>query len=513
MKMKAGYYFDLMIVTVALGANLIVVAGMQYIWMPLLPSFIAFNNTLNDFIRNVENGIVYYGIVHALSFIIPSLLIIHYIIPVSVFLNQADAVPDEKLQIRIIRTPLVTALLGALGWVIGLISSNSVYFTFTEEIVPKDWFIGNMTAVTLAMVTFIFVFYTVEFFIRRYFQKPFFPDQKISHIRNKVNIDTRTRFMLLFFSSGITPSTIFLVVLIAKTESVYELILISILIGVLLASSFVIYILVSSEFERQLSEMKSVTEDILKSNYKRRLSVTSADDLGFLAEGINEMSEGLFEKERMYDIFGRIVDPEVRDHLLKSGSDAGGETRQVTVLFTDIRGFTGLSERIPAENIVRLLNIYFEKLSSIIKNNKGMVNKFIGDAVMGVFNAPLENQEHRMCALNAAAAILRETESLNRQLSEAGLPEIKIGIGLHSGQVIAGTVGSADRQEYTVIGDTVNTASRLESLNKKTGTTLLFSREVLQENDSEDFSGYTINRIGKVKVRGRAEPVEVFTFV
>jgi class 3 adenylate cyclase len=143
-----------------------------------------------------------------------------------------------------------------------------------------------------------------------------------------------------------------------------------------------------------------------------------------------------------------------------------------------------------------------------------MVNKFIGDAVMGVFNAPLENADHRNCALNAAAEILMEIESLNAQLALQNLPEIHIGIGLHSGMAVAGTIGSSDRQEYTVIGDVVNLASRLESLNKKLKTDVLFTSQIAESADEQTLMqafDFEVNRLGRVQVRGKEKPVEIYT--
>jgi adenylate cyclase len=295
------------------------------------------------------------------------------------------------------------------------------------------------------------------------------------------------------------------VIYLSSTGGIEQPGLFAILILVISLTSLEIFLSVSSQYEIQLNHMKETVAEILKGNLSGRIDVVSEDELGYLAEGFNEMSLGLAEKDKIYETFGRVVDPEVRDYLLRSHIDPGGEIRDVTVLFTDIRGFTGLSERLSADKIVALLNRYFDTINSILRNNGGMINKYIGDAVMGVFNAPLENTDHKRAALRSGHDIILAIQALNQELINLDLPAIDIGIGIHSGFVVAGTVGSRERQEYTVIGDTVNVASRLEGLNKDLQSQILFTKEIA------DTALFPVRSLGIYPIRGKEQTFELFT--
>ena len=204
---------------------------------------------------------------------------------------------------------------------------------------------------------------------------------------------------------------------------------------------------------------------------------------------------------------------------------SGGETLEVTVMFCDIRGFTTLSEKMAPEKIVALLNEYFTGLEKCVARHGGVINKYIGDAIMVLFGAPIPSATHASDAL-AAALEMRETLSgMNKGWKERGLPEIRFGIGLHSGPVLAGNIGAANRMEYTVIGDTVNTASRIEGLCKTCQTDLLLSQSAAdliqaQKAARTETAGKTetaaaalpvLTFVADAEIRGRKEKVRVFT--
>jgi adenylate cyclase len=206
----------------------------------------------------------------------------------------------------------------------------------------------------------------------------------------------------------------------------------------------------------------------------------------------------------------RFLAPEVveeisrKPELLKQTT----ETRIATILFADIRGFTTLSEQHPASEIGRILNAVFEQLTSAIMDNQGMVDKYIGDAIMGVFGVPVASENHALQAARAAIDMHRRLEALNKSLAkEVGQP-LAIGVGIHTGEVIAGAIGSSRRFEYTVIGDTVNVASRIESLTRKYSTGILLSAQTakLIENDLPLEEVVTT-----AQLKGRKQPVSLYT--
>ena len=205
------------------------------------------------------------------------------------------------------------------------------------------------------------------------------------------------------------------------------------------------------------------------------------------------------------DIFGKNVSPQIRDYLLKGNIHLGGEKLCATVMFCDIRGFTTLSENMPSEKVVLLLNEYFTGLEKCITRHNGIINKYIGDAVMAIFGAPLPSDTHAFDAYKAALDMKAELIELNKSFSSKGLSELRFGIGLHSGTLLAGNIGTENRMEYTVIGDTVNIASRIEELCKTYKTDLLIS-ETTAKNLIESH-GIKLDFIGASEIRGRTEKI------
>lgn len=215
------------------------------------------------------------------------------------------------------------------------------------------------------------------------------------------------------------------------------------------------------------------------------------------------------ETDRISNIFGRFVSDRVRDRVISGDLKLGGESAQATILFCDIRNFTGLTENEKAENVVDMLNSFFNEMVHPIMQYGGTLDKFMGDSMMAVFGPPEGHEDHAARALRSAEIIQRKLEAFNKIRSINNLPEIRIGIGISSGEVVAGNIGSHDRMEYTVVGDPVNTASRLEKLTKRSGSTLLFSEFTLNSlSDKEEFS---YRKIGLLKVRGKKEPVRAYT--
>ena len=214
------------------------------------------------------------------------------------------------------------------------------------------------------------------------------------------------------------------------------------------------------------------------------------------------------EKRKMKRLFGQYVSRDVYEQLVANPDLArlGGQRRQMTVLFSDIRGFTTVSERGEPEEIVGMLNEYFTRMVDIVFAHKGTLDKFVGDMVMALFGAPLDDPQHAEHAVDAALEMLRELQRLNAKWTAEGRPPLDIGIGISTGPMIAGNIGSEAIMSYTVIGDAVNLGSRLESLNKEYGTRIIISeatREVLPDR-------YVFRPLGEVVVKGKTRPVAIF---
>jgi len=214
------------------------------------------------------------------------------------------------------------------------------------------------------------------------------------------------------------------------------------------------------------------------------------------------------EKRKMKRLFGQYVSRDVYDQLVANPELArlGGQRRQMTVLFSDIRGFTTVSERGEPEEIVGMLNEYFTRMVDIVFANKGTLDKFVGDMVMALFGAPLDNPDHAQHAVDAALEMIRALNRLNEKWAAEGRPALDIGIGISTGPMIAGNIGSEAIMSYTVIGDSVNLGARLESLNKEYGTRIIISqatRDALPDR-------YFVRPLGDVLVKGKTRPVAIF---
>ncbi|MFL6530983.1 MAG: adenylate/guanylate cyclase domain-containing protein, partial [Chthoniobacterales bacterium] len=239
--------------------------------------------------------------------------------------------------------------------------------------------------------------------------------------------------------------------------------------------------------------------------------VRQEDEIGSLAESFNQMSEGLAERDRVRDLLGKVVSPEVAAELLRKDVVLGGEEREVTVLFSDLRAFTTMSERLSPHDMVAILNRYFTRMSAIVEKHGGVVDKYVGDALMALFGAPLANPDDADRALRTALEMTAGLDELNAEWIARGLSPLEVGIGVNTDIVIAGNMGSETRLNYTVIGDGVNLASRLEGLTK---TPEYQTRIVISASTLARASGrYRTRRLGEVAVKGKSNATEIFALL
>lgn len=230
---------------------------------------------------------------------------------------------------------------------------------------------------------------------------------------------------------------------------------------------------------------------------------------GFLVRWISTNLREAFLKLRQRETLIRFLPKDVVD-LIDAGAltmELGGKEIKATILFADIRNFTSISEKHAPSEILRMLNQYFSAMAEIIFRNGGMIDKYIGDAIMAVFGAPRPAEDDARRALNAAREMDAALEDLNHRLASEGLETIRTGIALHTGVVVAGNIGSLQRMDYSVIGDAVNLTSRLEGLNKQFKTRLLFSDRTRQEIMDD----LPCQFVARAQIRGKSEPVDVYT--
>ncbi len=250
------------------------------------------------------------------------------------------------------------------------------------------------------------------------------------------------------------------------------------------------------------------TQHVAAGDYTQRIDLQRDDELGQLSTAFNQMTAGLAERDRVRDLLGKVVSPEIATQLLQSDLKLGGEEREVTILFSDIRDFTTLSEKLAPTELLALLNRYLDRMSTIVEKHGGVIDKYIGDAIMALFGAPVSAADSADRAIAAAREMAAALATLNLELAAEGKPPLMFGIGINTARVIAGNMGSKTRLNYTVIGDGVNLASRLEGLTKDPvyGTRIIISEATVLAARSAPAA----RELGEVKVKGKAQAVKIF---
>lgn len=421
------------------------------------------------------------SLIMALSFSIPTVIGTLYVVPImrDPAAARAGLVPAKRAGRRLLSSPLFMGLLSILGWMINAagffaaaaIKGIETSTAFTVRLVMEKVFVG--------MLCFVMSYYALDTIHRRWFIPRYFGAARLSDYGSPLSPSVSTRFAVHFFAIAFFPLfivTLYLLKLAGDSGSAAKVMgPYAVIASLLLVACAALSALLARSFRLPLDAMRAHAGRVGTGDYEGGVAVRTIDELGRLGEAMNDMTAGLRERERIRETFGRAVDPRVRDHLLDGGADRGGSVHRATILFCDIRGFTSISERLAPETVVLWLNRYFERMSACVSAEGGIVNKFIGDAVMAVFGVPAALPDHAGAALKAAVAMRKARAALNRELEADGFPPIHAGIGIHTGDVMAGTIGSSERMEYTVIGDAVNIAARIEKLCKTTGKDILAS--------------------------------------
>ena len=238
------------------------------------------------------------------------------------------------------------------------------------------------------------------------------------------------------------------------------------------------------------------------------VGIALAGIIACVGRALFELASEALDRQRLRRAFSGYVSPHIMEEILDGSLQAGlhGKRQRICVMFSDIRGFTRRSESMEPEDVISMLERYFERMTDAIQSRSGTLDKFMGDGIMAFFGAPKELDDPCQRAFEVAKDMIGRLDDLNQELASEGLPPLAIGIGLHIGEVVVGHVGSQARHEYTAIGDAVNVASRIEGLTKELGCPILFSEETLHElGDVED-----VVDLGEQSVKGRQTAIRLF---
>jgi adenylate cyclase len=291
-------------------------------------------------------------------------------------------------------------------------------------------------------------------------------------------------------------------------ESLHRLMPVLAYVMVMSVGLFVSLIAISSRgFLGPIRRIAAAMDAIAEGDLDIHVPIETGDVLGILGEHLNDMVNRLRERFHLEAAFGKFVDPSLAAHAASGNMRIEGKRQTLSVMFTDVRNFTALSEVQEPTALVDCLNRYFEAMVPCVTRHGGSLNKFLGDGIMALFGAPGPVADHAEAAVRASLDMVEALKGFNRDQRERGLPEFAIGIGISTGTVIIGNIGSSERLEFTAIGDTVNTASRLEGLTKSMGATILV--------DAETRAGVgdslRMEYLGHTSVRGKVNALEVFT--
>jgi adenylate cyclase len=370
-------------------------------------------------------------------------------------------------------------------------------------------------------VTTTFVFLTVEHLWRRRLPA-FFPDGDLSVVRGVPRFPVRARLLIIFFAVSIVPLSILavlsytraLALLGAEPAAAAEIVdglqlIILFILVVGIASGVGLALFTANSVAAPLKHLETAMADVGRGDLGRHAPVVAKDEIGAVTEGFNRMVQGLREREMVKETFGKYVTPEIRDEILAGRIRGEGELTEATILFADLRDFTPWVEATEPRQVVRDLNAYFTEMERAIRAHGGLVLQFIGDEIEAVFGAPITSPDHAARAVRAAVEMRARLRAWNARREAAGRPPLRNGIGIHTGTVLAGNIGGADRLSYALVGDPVNLASRIQGLTKDFRADILISDATRSRLDGT----VAVEALPAVRVKGRAEEVTIYKVV
>lgn len=426
--------------------------------------------------------------------------------------------PPPSIQKLVLNRPAISASVTLFVWLVGGLLSGVIVGVGTHagRFNWSAFLQTSLGSVVVGPITAALLYFAIERVWRS--ELPlFFPEGSLSEIE-AFRLTVRRRLLVLFGTS--TLPLLFL----AVTTYTYAVQMIraprpatllpnllrleAFTVGVGLFVTLVLAGTLGVSLIESLQALSRHMDAVREGNLDQQMPVMSNDEFGRLAEGFNAMVEGLQREEVIHRLFKLYVTPQVADYALQHGAERGGQLIEATAVFTDIRGFTSLTERMEPEALIALLNRYFEAMSAVVIQHGGLVNKFGGDSLLAVFGTPLNPmQDHALEAVRAAKDLLAALETFNGEQGARAEPRLRIGVGVATGSMIAGNVGGEERLEYTVIGDAVNVASRLENMTKRLDATILLNAAAARGVRDQ----LALQPMGRVEVRGKEQPQPIYT--
>jgi adenylate cyclase len=455
-----------------------------------------------------------------MAFLIPFLITVRYERPIRGYWEKVSLglPPDEadtlEARKRLLNEPFFLIGLDFAVWVTAAAFYTALFWSMGAD--PKLLLDVVVLSILTGLITTTVAFFVFEFVLQRRVIPHLFPEGGLWMTPGTLRIRIRTRLTAFVVACNILPFISILSnigyarrapleaeqVLANLHPAMVSQSLVFMAVGIWLT------FLVSHNLTQPLREIIQVLRSVRSGVFDKKIRVTSNDEIGYTGDVINEMNEGLIERDFIKTTFGKYVSQEIRDEILAGRIPLDGEMKTVTVLFADLRNYTPMVEKTAPKEVVKLLNGYFKEMDEAIRSHHGLVLQYIGDEIEAVFGAPVYREDHPSLAVQAALEMEKRLRDFNKEVEGRGFPPLAHGIGIHTGEVVAANIGSPDRLSYTLVGDTVNLASRVQDLNKEMGTEILIT-EATRAGLRETLSP---KALPAVRVKGKAQEIQIYTF-
>ncbi|MBI1845612.1 MAG: adenylate/guanylate cyclase domain-containing protein [Candidatus Rokubacteria bacterium] len=439
--------------------------------------------------------------------------------PIKEALRALPRPPSRRQRQRAVLLPYVMAAINVTGWLGGSLLFNFVWQAWTGSLTvagAAHSMFGTLCIAAPAATAA--VFFTVERHWRSVLPV-FFPDGDTTAAREVFRFPVGARLLVISLMMSVVPLSLVGVLSYMRVSAALAagpalgqqivsnmMALIAFIVTAGTALAIWLSLFVAGSVAGPLRALEKAMADVERGDLGARVAFIGNDEIGAVADGFNRMVTGLRERDFLKETFGKYVTPEIRDEILAGRVALEGQQREVTILFADLRDFTPWVEASRPADVVRDLNAYFTEMEEAIRTHHGLVLQFIGDEIEAVFGAPLARADHAALAVQAAMEMRRRLATWNAARGREGKPPLRHGIGIHTGTVLAGNIGSSERLSYALVGDSVNLASRIQGLTKDFGADILISASTRTRLDG----ALPLAPLPAVRVKGRSEDVEIY---
>ena len=433
---------------------------------------------------------------------------------------EIEPVVSTTAKRRLLNLPFLLSGVNLILWILvpAILALLMVTIPWFGEITTRTTLLIIFRAIMIGMIASTLSFFLVEEYCRRELIPLFFQGGKISALAGTVKLPILRRIRALYMAGTSVPMIILVITLsfclwevretaVPAHEFAAQILIFSItLCAIFVVIALRLNFLVGKSISDPLSEMIRVVSNVRDGDFTKTIRVVSNDELGLLCDAGNDMIAGLLDRERIRDTFGKYVTPQVRDQILSGRIPLDGERKEATLLFSDLRDFTQYVESNDPEEVIWSMRAYFTTMERAIRQNRGLVLQYVGDEIEAVFGVPISYPDHADRALVAAVAMRKGLQAFNDERVRMGKKPFLHGIGIHTGEVLAGNTGSEDRLSYALIGDTVNLASRIQDLTKKFQCDILITEATLRRLQAD----FALEELPPEMVRGYSKPITVY---